>query len=142
MITFLPYPDYVAIAKCLDRRRLGKQRIEALYILQVNICGGKDYNYPNIRMWRGHTNSLIDYGIAMCDEWTSRGYVDNTKPLLEELRNRNLTNDPPSWLGNDKVHASHRGRLLMKNYAWYSQFGWKDSPCLTYYYASTTDTVS
>ena len=30
MQTFLPYSDYVASAKCLDRQRLEKQRIETL----------------------------------------------------------------------------------------------------------------
>ena len=33
MQTFLPYADFAASAKCLDYRRLGKQRIECLQIL-------------------------------------------------------------------------------------------------------------
>jgi len=32
MNTFLPYPDFVKSAQCLDYRRLGKQRVEAWQI--------------------------------------------------------------------------------------------------------------
>jgi Pyrimidine dimer DNA glycosylase len=35
MQTFLPYPDFVACARVLDSRRLGKQRVEALQILRA-----------------------------------------------------------------------------------------------------------
>ncbi len=34
MITFLPYPNFFDSAACLDRARLGKQRIEAYQILK------------------------------------------------------------------------------------------------------------
>ena len=33
--TFLPDPDFVATARLLDGRRLGKQRVEALQILRA-----------------------------------------------------------------------------------------------------------
>lgn len=33
MQTFLPYPDFRATAKVLDRQRLGKQRVETKQIL-------------------------------------------------------------------------------------------------------------
>ena len=39
MQTFLPYPDYYQSARCLDNKRLGKQRVEALQI--HNIVSGK-----------------------------------------------------------------------------------------------------
>lgn len=35
MQTFLPYPNFVESAKCLDDKRLGKQRVECLQILNV-----------------------------------------------------------------------------------------------------------
>ena len=34
MQTFMPYPDYSESARCLDRQRLGKQRVEAFQILR------------------------------------------------------------------------------------------------------------
>lgn len=35
MQTFLPYPDFIRSAQCLDNRRLGKQRVECLQILKT-----------------------------------------------------------------------------------------------------------
>lgn len=35
MQTFLPYADFSMSAKCLDYRRLGKQRVEAMQILNA-----------------------------------------------------------------------------------------------------------
>ena len=35
MQTFLPYPDFARSARCLDNRRLGKQRVESYQILRA-----------------------------------------------------------------------------------------------------------
>ncbi|HXK33391.1 MAG TPA: pyrimidine dimer DNA glycosylase/endonuclease V, partial [Dehalococcoidia bacterium] len=35
MRTPLPYPDLVVSARCLDDRRLGKQRVEAMQVLNA-----------------------------------------------------------------------------------------------------------
>lgn len=52
MNTFLPYPDFQESAKCLDNKRLGKQRIETWQIYNAIItgsithckrCNGKGY---------------------------------------------------------------------------------------------------
>ena len=40
MQTFLPYADYTRTAKCLDRQRLGKQRVECKQILNALENGG------------------------------------------------------------------------------------------------------
>ena len=34
MQTFLPYPEFARTAGCLDMRRLGQQRVEALQVLR------------------------------------------------------------------------------------------------------------
>ena len=39
MQTFLPYQNFIKSAKCLDYKRLGKQRVEALQI--HNIISGE-----------------------------------------------------------------------------------------------------
>lgn len=39
MQTFLPYPDLLKSVQCLDNKRLGKQRVEAMQILRINIQG-------------------------------------------------------------------------------------------------------
>ena len=44
MQTFLPYSDFIKSAKCLDYRRLGKQRVEAWQIYNTL---KKGENYAN-----------------------------------------------------------------------------------------------
>ena len=57
MQTFLPYTDFIKSAKCLDYKRLGKQRVEAKQIL--NILLGETTkagwtNHPAVLMWSGY----------------------------------------------------------------------------------------
>lgn len=132
MITFLPYADFKRSAKVLDRLRLGKQRLETLWLLQW--LGDVAYrNYPLVRMWRSHTNLLVEYGKAMCLEWMDRGYDDNLYDEILAFQVRK-TEVNPSWLGDERLHSSHRGRLLAKNPKWYKQFGWTDEPRKTYFW--------
>jgi hypothetical protein len=85
--------------------------------------------HPVARMWRGHEHALLRYQFAICDEWRWRGYRDT---CLEKTRmvfdTAGFTREvlDPSWLGLEAVHASHRGRLLDKDPAFYSQWGWTD----------------
>ena len=61
MQTFLPYPDIEKSLECLDRLRLGKQRVEAYQILNIllNRTKTKEWrNHPAVKMWEGHTNAL------------------------------------------------------------------------------------
>ena len=53
----LPYTDFIKSAKCLDYKRLGKQRVEAKQIL--NILLGETTktgwrNHPSVLMWYGY----------------------------------------------------------------------------------------
>jgi len=57
MQTFLPYTDFIQSAKCLDYRRLGKQRLEAKTILNILLnettkAGWR--NHPAVLMWSSH----------------------------------------------------------------------------------------
>ena len=137
MQTFLPTPDFATSARWLDRRRLGKQRLEALQILR----GLRGYtqgwnNHPAVQQWRGYEAALAQYGLACCAEWTARGYIDNMAPLLRALQSTLEPAVLPPWLGDARLHASHRAALLAKDYAWYSQFGWSESPGIDYYWPS------
>lgn len=132
MITFLPYADFNRSAKVLDRLRLGKQRLEVDWTLQ-QIQDIKYRNYPLVKMWRSHFNLLIEYGKAMCLEWLDRGYEDNLYDVFESRRT-SAVETPPKWLGDERLHSSHRGRLLFKNPEWYSQFGWSDKPRENYWW--------
>ena len=48
MQTFLPYEDFRASARVLDRQRLGKQRVEAKQILQALERPGEPSGWEDI----------------------------------------------------------------------------------------------
>jgi hypothetical protein len=126
MQTFLPYASFALSARCLDRQRLGKQRVEAKQILLALRTGGAWANHPATRMWRGHEASLATYGATICVEWKSRGYQDSLLPFFTSESIDNA--DTPPWLGYEPFHASHRSNLLRKLPSHYSQFNWSEPP--------------
>lgn len=122
MQTFLPYSDYVASARVLDRQRLGKQRVEAWQIYQALI--NPDYgwqNHPAVKMWRGYERSLLVYGAIMCHVWINRGYKDTMKSRFRDAMSLVQTPNPP-WLGDKQFHESHQSNLLRKDYNHYKQY--------------------
>ena len=132
MQTFLPYPDFKKTAECLDWRRLGKQRIEAMQILRA--LENHNYgwqNHPAVNMWRGFEAMLAVYHNTIIEEWISRGYRNSMKIIVP-----NIAPISPSWLGNPDFHASHRSNLLRKDPEHYAQFGWTESDNLPYVWGS------
>lgn len=130
--TFLPYPDYAASAKCLDRQRLGCQRKETLQILRALWC--PDYGWQHhtaVRMWRRYPWSLAEYGLVICAEWARRGYADNGTAAELSCFNLRPGGPTPDWL-TDTFCASHRSNLLRKDFTYYSQFGWTEPADLPY----------
>jgi hypothetical protein len=126
--TFLPYPDFAASAAVLDDRRLGKQRVEALQVLRAltwETYGWK--RHPAVRMWAGYPDGVAAYGLAICAEWVRRGRADtcaatigtdlaaagHPPPRLQaELAARGQL---PAWIGDERVHRSHRSALVRKD---------------------------
>lgn len=130
--TFLPYPDYRRSAVCLDWRRLGKQRVECLQMVNCIANNLKPWsNHPCTRMWRPYVQALIEYGVVVCDVWIGRGYNDTCRDKLLAFRSGEVITPP--WLGSPKLHASHRGNLTRKDPAHYSQY-WSDAPMDTTQY--------
>ena len=140
MQTFVPYADFTATARCLDMRRLGKQRVETLQILKALQGDSGWSNHPATKMWRGHELSLVMYGVAICDEWIQRGYKDTCRakilayaPLFSES-----SAEYPWWWGDPRVHASHRSNLLRKDRDHYGQFAWYERDDLPYVWPAPT----
>jgi hypothetical protein len=126
MQTFLPYPDYAASAKVLDRQRLGKQRVENLQIIKALLDPTYGWqNHPAVKMWRGHIISLLDYQAAICSEWVGRGYkdtcLDKSFALLNEYGGE-LRIIRPYWMGNMEIHTSHQSNLMRKFPEHYGQY--------------------
>ena len=124
MQNFLPYPDFKETAKCLDWRRLGNQRNETNTIIK----GGWP-NHPAAKMWVGFHDSLKLYFNTIVEEWVNRGYM-NFMPLYEVPDKVEL----PWWLGDERLHSSHRAALLYKLPEHYNKFGWKEEPSLNYWW--------
>lgn len=151
MQTFLPYEDFVKSAEVLDYRRLGKQRVECLQLLNTlkakrdKVEGTLAWgNHPALLMWEGYEGWLIEYGVIICQEWINRGYVDNTKPKIESFRDEFdsillSTASYPLWLGDPDVHRSHQSALLYKDFGFYSKYEWDVEPALAYFWPVTKD---
>lgn len=144
MQTFLPYADFVASAKSLDDRRLGKQRVEALQVLRALVrptYGWK--HHPAVKMWRGYEPALARYGVEVCREWRRRGHADTCETkILDELVESGFAVPPdqagleragglPPWLGDEEVHRSHRSALVRKDPLHYGEH-FRDPPDLPY----------
>lgn len=135
MQTFLPYEDFYKSAQCLDRLRLGKQRVEVKQILIALF--DSDYgwqNHPAVLMWKGHEKFLVQYGLAICTTWIERGYKDKCKPQIKTLGKLFRKSTEPPWLGLKKFHLSHRSNLVRKNPKHYGPLWPTIKPDLPYYW--------
>lgn len=117
MQTFLPFPNYIRSIQSLDDKRLGKQRIESMQI--INILEGKSTSvawrsHPAVLMWSGYTNSLKYYCNCCIDEWIRRGFKNT---MLKY--NVDYQNEDPWWIGNENFHRAMRARLIAKNEEYY-----------------------
>ena len=131
MQTFLPYANFSRSARALDYKRLGKQRVEALQI--HNIVSGKRttggwVNHPAVKMWKGYAAALAVYHNTMIDEWVDRGYNNN----MPKLPVGHL--ETPTWLGDERLHSSHRSNLLRKDADFYGTKGGQESPDMGYFW--------
>jgi hypothetical protein len=135
MQTFLPYSDFVKSAQVLDSRRLGKQRVETLQILRALHGFTKGWrNHPATVMWSANVNSLVEYGVVMCETWLSRGYKDTVLAKLKALYMPHHSAKPPYWLGMPELHVSHQSNLLRKDPVFYGQYGWNVPHNLPYFW--------
>ena len=127
MQTFLPYSSIKASLECLDNKRLGKQRVEAMQILNALTGQSSWSNHPATLMWKGYLPTLRHYMNCAIDEWVSRGF-NNTMEKVPPM-GRIVT---PWYFGVEEFHASHRSNLLRKDPMYYSQFNWMEEPSLFY----------
>jgi hypothetical protein len=133
MQTFLPFSDFKKSVEVLDYRRLGKQRVETFQVLNILLGRTESkgwVNHPVTKMWRGYEEAMKMYQNFTISEWIRRGYNNNMS--FEVVDESNVV--MPFWLGDDRVHRSHRSNLLRKDFGYYSQYF--DEPVdLEYYWA-------
>lgn len=127
MQTFVPYSTYTDSAGILDNRRLNKQILEGIQILEIvtqesiitkNVSKNTGWvNHPAVNMWRDCPNGLMNYIESCINEWISRGF--EPKNMINAYYN--FTNGyfleyvsyPEWWNGN--IHVSHAKALLFKS---------------------------
>lgn len=137
MQTFLPYADFMQCAKVLDHNRLGKQRAECIQIYTAISYPHYGWQtHPAVKMWRGYEKALLEYATCICYEWkynrAKRDFV-----YYEVQAKQAKLNGPivyPPWLGNERLHSSHRAALLHKSLLHYQQYDWKEKPELNYFW--------
>jgi len=130
MQTFLPYKDFRMSARCLDKKRLFKQVVEARQILATNgvtvykndgmVYKATHKNHPCVKMWAGYDNALKQYHNEFLNVCISRGFKTEIKHL--EIIGEIVL---PPWLGDDRIHRSHKSRLLQKDLEFYGHYGWQ-----------------
>ncbi|MFG2683258.1 MSMEG_6728 family protein [Streptomyces sp. NPDC048392] len=135
MQTFLPHPGFRDSALALDRRRLGKQRVEALQVLRgLTVPGYGWRRHPAVRMWTGYEEALVRYGLDVCRVWREQGHQDSCAASLvaglaacrpgEPVRDQAelaAAGELPPWLGDEAFHRSHRSALVRKEPAVYAE---------------------
>ena len=125
MQTFLPYSNFYQSAKVLDQKRLGKQRVEVLQLLNSIKASKEDRpykgwkNHPCRHMWymkdkHDFSNALVEYGLDVCIAWKERGYKDTCFEKIAAHYTDKIHHDYPEWLGRNDIHQSHRSMLIQK----------------------------
>ena len=134
MQTFLPYPDIIKSVQCLDNKRLGKQRVEAMQILKALTNSSYGWqNHPAVKMWRDCEDVLQEYMNQCIQEWIRRGFNNHMLYCIYRENDFNEFWFPirylpegkifyPKWFGNEEFHDSHKSNLLRKDYDYYKQF--------------------
>ncbi len=114
MQTFVPLSSFAASADKLDIVRLRNQ----FYREGLTLIRGGWPNHPASKMWRGYESALALYLLACADELTERGfyYPQHIAEVMLFLPNgnRNADIELPPWIGDERVHSSHRANLLRK----------------------------
>ena len=123
MNTFLPFSDFSKSGQCLDNKRLGKQRVEVLQMLNKihGLTKGKGWtNHPCTKMWFNNPNALVEYGLQICNVWKNKGFNDTCYEKIKSHFKLHLTKEMPIWLGREDFHISHQSNLIRKDKSFYS----------------------
>lgn len=124
MQTFLPYADFERCASVLDPNRLYKQCYDGLQLLTLfeQVSAGKEFpKFPLVyEMWEGHELLLFDYTNSMIVRWLRTTRDGELETLFVQHLRHSVYDQPelprtqPTWLGDERLHSNHRGRLLLK----------------------------
>ncbi len=128
MQTFLPYDDFTRTAQVLDRKRLGKQRVECIQVVRGLTRPGYGWrHHPAVKMWRGYEEALGRYAYTCCEAWLELGFGDTCAATIaadladhgvRQVRAERKLREVgamPSWFGDPDFHRSHQSALVRKD---------------------------
>lgn len=135
MQTFLPYADFERSARVLDRKRLGKQRVETIQVIRALTRPEYGWaSHPAVLMWKGFEEALARYGLVCCQTWTEGGFEDTCAltiatdvraggvDIIRTQRELASVGALPPWLGDEGLHRSHRSALVRKDPTHYRRY--------------------
>lgn len=130
MQTFLPFKNFNQSAAALDNRRLNKQLLEGRQIYSIISAGktsGAWANHPAVKMWRNFDNAFYLYLTAIKAECVDRSIsTEKNWNAITQMHDSNWFRGSgivmPPWLGDERVHLSHRQNLFNKDQEFYFQF--------------------
>ena len=126
MQTFITDHNLAISARNLDNKRLGKQRVEALQILDCLIRKPNRWlNHPATQMWKGNEGYLLlVYIQKIFYEWSDIRKFKNHKCLhwsfelfdymMKVNHQFSVSCNKPDWV-TDKFIEAHRSNLIRKN---------------------------
>lgn len=127
MQTFLPFESFPKSASHLDNSRLNKQLVECWQIFNAIRKNWRHekaarVNHPAVLQWVQSPGCYLLYCKAIAAEYEKRRQVTHASfaKIMEEQEAFVkecpfvCKVDYPEWLGNEELHANHRGRLKFK----------------------------
>jgi len=143
MKTFIPYrcksnpiKGLLKSLKCLDNKRLGKQRVETYQIWSI-LSGNNTRqgwkNHPAVLMWKGYEDALVLYLILSCKIWATRktklGKPFSNLTMDQHIKTFNLNKvlikneiKFPKWWFSKELHNRDKAMLYHKNTEYYYKF--------------------
>lgn len=119
MQVFIPYPEPIKVARCLDKKRLNKQIIEAKQIISAIVKTYKGQvtawaSHPVVKMYKNNTEWLQLYTDVL------EYYRDGREDIAIHLSNQ-ADRGRPSWM-TEALCNSHKRRLAEKDPDFYYKF--------------------
>lgn len=141
--SWLPYANFQQTFECLDDYRLGRQMFEAGAIVDdlLGVGSSRWKKHLCARMWKGYESALGLYYSLSIREMHVRKYRTLAVPVYDFYHGYTTATLHyaakkflplseivyPPWLGDERLHSSHRAGLLKLEPKFYAQHEWTES---------------